>query len=116
VKNILDGLAKGREVRVVAVVEAPLSDEFSERFDEIQIRRVGGQIQQLNAQTLGQLSNRLAFLIAGIIQDHGNRARDPRGQLLKKSTDARRIDVGSVSDMTSSWVIGLSAPKTLKRW
>jgi hypothetical protein len=61
-KNILDDLAKGREVRVVAIVEALLFDEFPEPFDEVQIRRVGGQIQQLNAQALGQLSDGLAFL------------------------------------------------------
>ena len=60
-------------VRIVLGVQALLFDKLPEALNQIQIGRVGGQEQQLDAQPLRQTLHQRTPLIAGIVEHDGER-------------------------------------------
>lgn len=94
---LADGLGEAVEVGVVFGVEALLFDELPEPFNEVEVGRVGGQEEQLDAQGGGVLNHDVTALIAGIVQDDGEgEVQTEGGQLREEFTDLRGSDIGVV--------------------
>lgn len=68
----------GGKVGVAARVQTASLDELPESFDQIEIRRVTRQEQEVDAQRPGQRGHQMAMLVAGIIQ-HQRRGTMHRG-------------------------------------
>src|SRR5512135_3622338 len=69
------------EVLVVPARQALLLDELPQPLDQVQVRRVRRQEQQLDPKLLGQLLHHGAALIAGVVQDQRQgQTRVPRRQ------------------------------------
>ncbi len=67
-----DGLAKLRKCFVIVGIQALGFDEFPQTFNQVEIRRIGGEKEELNVE-LGRLfQDEGVALIADIIQDDGN--------------------------------------------
>jgi len=66
---VVNGAAEVFEASVVAVGQAFLFGEFSEPFDQVQIRAVGRQIQQFDVLERRVGGDLLAALVAGVVED-----------------------------------------------
>src|SRR5512135_811257 len=72
-QTLRDRCLEPGEVFVVPAGQALLLHELPQPLDQVQVRRVGGQEQQLDPEFLGQLLDQHAPLIAGVVQDQRQR-------------------------------------------
>jgi hypothetical protein len=68
VQNVLDCLAKLRKGRVVAIARHLSFQKLPEPLDQIEIGRIGWQIQQLDPQPFGCFTNRTCMIVGCIIE------------------------------------------------
>lgn len=66
------------EVVIVGAIQYLLFDELPQAFDQIQVGRIGRQVKEFDAWFFGLISNRLAFLVSGVIQHQGDGATGGR--------------------------------------
>ena len=91
---VADRLAERTKVGVVFRVQGLLLDELPKSLDEVQIGRVGRQVDQLYVQRFGQFSHHRAFLISGVVQNQTDRHANIRlGDLPQQFTDTRCVNV-----------------------
>ena len=105
--GILDTISKGLfeaiKFWMVFGIQALFADMTPETLNQIQMRRIGWQVQQFNAQFGGMLEYQVAFLITGIIEHNCNQhafivGRDFREQ----KTDAFGVNVSFVGDSSAA--------------
>lgn len=81
----------------VGGIQHLLAEEPPEPFDEVQVRRVARQEQQLDPQRLGQPLHQLTPLVAGVVQYQRDRhPQPPAGQRPQQGADRLRVDVAVV--------------------
>mgnify|MGYP000014262482 CR=1 FL=1 len=68
---LTDCLFERRKVRVIDGIQALLFNKLPQAFNQIQVGRVRGQVQEFNLERGGQSRHQLTFLVAGVIQDQG---------------------------------------------
>jgi len=88
-----------REVGVIGGVEALLFNELPQSLNQVQVGRIGRKKTQLDLQACRERHHLGTALVAGIVQDDGE--RDPEiegGQVPQERTDLRRRNVGVVRD------------------
>jgi hypothetical protein len=98
--------------RMVARTQALLLHEPPHPLDQIQVRRVRGQIQQVNPQLLRQPRHQRALLVAGIVQNH--RDRFPHAGLgdgPQQGTHGLGIDVTVVGHPKQAMTHGMQRPQ-----
>ena len=90
---------KGGAVRIVLRVETRLFDKFPQPLKEIEIGGLPGQVQQFYAQRLGEDLHQGTALIAGSVQDEGDRQPRVRSrQQPQQLTHGRRGNGGEICD------------------
>ena len=95
----VDAILEGVEVIIVSAVQNLLFDEPPQPFDQIQVGRIGGQINEFDALFLGLVGNRLAFLVSGVVQHQSDRAAGARigvGNFVQELGKHPLVDVGVV--------------------
>ena len=91
---VADRLAERAKVGVVFRVQGFLLDELPESLDEVQIGRVGRQVDQLDLQRFGHFSHHGALLISGVVQNQTDRhANICLGDLPEQLTHTGCVDV-----------------------
>lgn len=60
-------------VRIVLRVQTLFLDKLPKAFNQIQVRRVGGSVEQLNPQRFGYRLDQCTPLIGRVVQDDGQR-------------------------------------------
>ncbi len=88
-QTVDDGLFKGGERGVVAPMETLGFHKLPEPFNEIEIRGIGGQPKQGNPEAFRLGHDEVIALVAGIIQDDGNRKIGEAGSYLGETTRPR---------------------------
>jgi hypothetical protein len=92
-----DGLLERFKVFIVGVVETFFAHETPEPLNQIEIGRIGGQKEELDAQLAGPLEHEPAALIARIVQHQGNRGAEAKdGDLLEQFAHADGVDVALI--------------------
>ena len=66
-QTVLNRLLEIGELLVVLRVEALLFDKFPEAFNQVQVRRIRWQKEQLNPQFVGDGLNKTAALVTSIV-------------------------------------------------
>lgn len=92
-----DGLLEEGKVVVVGGIQAGFFDELPKAFDQIEVWRIRGEKQQLDAKRPSQIQDHAALLITRIVEDERNRngqsqSHDPTQQL----ANAVSVDVSVV--------------------
>ena len=91
-QTILNGLFEVRKGVVVNGVETFLFDKLPESLNQIEVWRIGGKEKKFETQVSGQILDKLAMLIAGIVQDKSNgQIKEGSGQLAQQCSDSVRI-------------------------
>jgi len=78
-ETLLDRGAKGIEGGIVVRIEALLAHKAPEALNQVEVGRIGGQIEQFDAERGRVLLHQHRTLIAHIIQNHGDRQSIPTG-------------------------------------
>jgi hypothetical protein len=100
IERFFDGRLKLTKRRVIATVERSTLGELPQPFDQIQVRRIGGEEQQGDPQLLRQLLDRRIALVTGVVEYHRDRSRETNcGDLSQEfahccGVDDRRIGHG----------------------
>ena len=68
IENVVDGLLEPSEVGEVFVRQGLLPDELPDAFDQVQVGRVGWQIDQADVVDLGHGPDELGVLVAGVVE------------------------------------------------
>jgi len=90
---------EGGKVGVVVGIPALFLDELPEPFDQIEIRRVGGQEAQFDLQLGGGSQDQGAFLITGVVEKHADGCTQAeRRPLVQQDADRFGGDVRVVGD------------------
>lgn len=90
-EGLLDGGFHGKKSFVVGGVEALFFDPFPVAFDEVEIRSVGGQEFEFDAEHFCVCLDESAALIAGVVEEEGDGDFEVRvvgGELSEKGADA----------------------------
>ena len=107
-QTILNGLFEIRKGVVVNGVETLLFDKLPETFNQIEVWRIGGKEKEFETQVSGQILDKLAMLVAGIVQNKSNgQIREGSGQLAQQCSDSVGVDgigVGHSKQLSSSGV------------
>jgi hypothetical protein len=69
VEAAVDGAAEFGEIVVVATIESVAFDELPQSFNQIQVRGIRRQEQQLDVERRRQARHQYAALIAGVVED-----------------------------------------------
>ena len=97
--TIHDRLLKRCTIRIVLRVQTLFFDKFPEAFNQIQVWGIGGQVEQLNPQRLGNRLHECTPLIAGVVQDEGDwKARVCARQQKQQLTDGLRRNIREIRD------------------
>ena len=68
IEHVVDGLLETAEVGEVPVRQGLLPDELPDAFDQVQVGRVGWQIDQADVVDLGHGPDKRGVLVAGVVQ------------------------------------------------
>lgn len=99
VKAISNGVSKVGEIGVVFRVKNLFLNEFPEPFDEVQVRRIRGEIEQLYIELQSQCGHNAALLITGIVQhERDGHAKMQFRNAPQQFADAVCPNVGIVRD------------------
>lgn len=78
---------------VIDRIETFLFDKFPQTLNQIEVGRIGGQEEEFEAQVSGQILDKLAMLVTGIVQYDSNRqVRAGSSQLTQQSGNGVGID------------------------
>ena len=72
-QTVGNGLLEVVEVSVIRGIQTGLLDKLPQTLDQIQVGRVRRQVQEFDLERGGQGRDERTFLVAGVIQDQGNR-------------------------------------------
>ena len=72
-QTVGNGLLEVLKVSVIRRIQTGLLDKLPQPLNQIQVGRVRWQVQEFNLERGGQGRDQLTFLVAGVIQDQGNR-------------------------------------------
>ena len=112
----LDGGLKLLKSGMVTPIDGRPLDELPKPFDEVQVRRVGGQEQQRDFQLRRQRLHRGVTLVAASSTNVIGPAR-PRAAIFRNSSHIVSVLTTVVLvTLTSSRVTAFQAPRTLNRW
>ena len=84
---------------IIASVQAAFFDQLPEPFDQVELGRIRREKQQLDLESSGGVLDQPTALIAGVVQNDGDRNRQGQlGQLAQQPTDAFAVNVGVGGD------------------
>ena len=71
--EVKDGFFEVLKNRIITGVQAAFFYQFPETFDQVELRRIRWEKQQFDVQGGGGVLNEVTTLVAGIVQDDGDR-------------------------------------------
>ena len=71
--EVKDGFFEVLKGRMITGAQAAFFYQFPETFDQVELRRIRWEKQQFDVQGGGGVLNEVTTLVAGIVQDDGDR-------------------------------------------
>ena len=94
-----NGVSEAAKFGIVSGIKTLFFDKFPETLDQIKIGRIRRQKKQFDFERGRQILDDLGSLIAGIIQNQGDRRLEiETGDFPEQIADALTVDVGVIDD------------------
>lgn len=118
---LLNGRLERGEVGVVLGIQTLFLDELPQPFNQVQIRGIRRQVEQLDVEARRHRRHHRTFLVARVVQHQSNgHTQVQRRQLIQERAEALGVDVGVIGNRDEFMGDGVQGPQDVEalppRW